>query len=707
MSRVKLSRRDFLLASATGVAGVALAACTTATPTTAPVANATATLVSEQEITAIPTVAATNTPVPTAEAAKYHESPQLTELVNAGKLPPIDERLPVNPLVLSPVNTIGKYGGRIRTYSGWLGGNFAETQYGHSPLRWVDDGMGIAAGFVDKWSTNDDNTEWVIHIREGLKWSDGEPCTADDIMFWWNDLTQAFEPANIDGVPDFGHDAAGKLTVFTKVDNFTIKMTTSVPAPLTAKRLAMWVNGIIGPRFIAPSHYLKQFHPKYNTDMKDMATLGEKIWFPNQPETPTLNAWVTKEFVAADHITWERNPYYYAIDPEGNQLPYIDGIDEKEILDKQVKLLQLMQGSVDWNNFCDMALSDVATLKENEAKGNYDTILLDSGSGTGQIYYWNYDQPDPKMRELYRNPKFRQAMSHALDRPTIQKTVYYGEGIITTGTFSPKAFEFNFNDEARAFYKKARDIYSAFDPALAKSLLDEIGCVVGADGWRTMPDGVSPLEVRIDLQADAGVECMNVLEIAKKNWEDVGLKIVVNTMTGTTLDPMWHSGQGSIHTNWEWADGPDFLVYPDPGTPVTFERWAPLCGLLMQYKGTPQENSEADKSPWERTPPRFNSKDAEYVGTPIEKIHALYNKAIVEPDEVKRAQLSYDLWNIHLEYGPFFLGSVANQPHPLIVSKDMENVPRREQYKLGGWMFPWILPNAAMTNPETYSWKNV
>ncbi|NLG98914.1 MAG: ABC transporter substrate-binding protein [Chloroflexi bacterium] len=704
MENKKITRRAFLFASAASAAGIVLSACSSNAPTQAPAAKPTNTkaAASGADPTAIPVADPTATPVPTAAIA--HEAPMLVEKVANGELPPLEERLPSNPLTLAPVNTIGKYGGTMRIFSDWLGGQWAECQYGYSPLRWIDDGQGIAPGLMDRWSANEDNTVWTFHMREGIKWSDGAPCTVDDILFWWEDLTVAFDPAQFDGIPDFGHDAAGKLTQFVKVDDYTLELRTSVPAPLTAKRLAMWVKGINGPRFIAPKHYLQQFHPKYNPEMKDFSTLQEKIWFPNQPETPTLNPWMTKSYTPAEKIVWERNPYYYAVDTEGNQLPYIDYVEELEILEKEVKVLNMLQGSIDFTNFPGIAMSDFATIKEGEQSGNYRLELLDSGSGTGQLYYWNYDYPDPKIRELYRNKKFRQAMSHALDRPTIQKIVYYGTGILTTGTFSPKAFEFNFNEEAQAFYKKAREIYVEYNPDKAKALLDEIGCTVGADGWRTFPDG-SPLEVRIDLQAEAGTECLAVLEIAKKNWEDVGLKIVVNTMPTTSFDPMWHAGQGSIHTNWEWADGPDFLVYPDPGTPVTSERWAPLCGKMTWYWDTDQEFAEADKSPWDRTPPRFNRNDPEYTETPIVKLHELYSKAIVEPDEIKRTQLCYDLWQVHLDEGPFFLGTVANQPAPIYISNKLENVPTREQYKLGGWVFPWILPNCAMTNPETYSFK--
>ncbi len=710
MTLKKTTRREFLFLSATGIAGAVLAACAAPTATTAPQAPAATDTSAPQAAAATPTAiatqAATATSVPTAAAA--HESPDLAAQVAAGKLPPLDQRLPKVPLTLSPIDGIGKYGGRIRSYYGYEG-YFEESQYGHSALRWIDDGMGIAPGMCDTWSTNADNSVWTVHIREGLKWSDGQPCNADDVMFWWTDLTQAQIAAQIDPVPDFGTDANGKLVNLVKVDDYTLTLSYGTPAPLTAKRLAMWVNGNIGPRWIAPMHYLKQFHPKYNTAMTDMKTLQVNILFRNNPDCPTLDSWMATKYVAGTSRTSQRNPYYYAVDTQGNQLPYIDGMDETAISDPQVRLVQIRQGSVDFQNFTDLTLADISTLKDGQDAGNYDVFLWDTGSGTSMMYFWNYDFPDTnaedkKKHDLYRNPAFKQAMSFALDRPTIQKSIYYDTGILTTGTMSPKAFEFNFNADAQAFGKKAREIYAAFDPAKANSLLDSAGLKAGADGKRTYPDG-SPLAIRIDLPGDASKECTDVLDIAKKNWEAVGLTIVVNQVTPTAMDALWHSGKGEVHSNWEVGDGPDHLLYPSWVVPNEPDRWAPLCGRLLQYSGTPQENSETDKNPWDRTPPRYNKNDPEYKGSAIEQIHKLYAQAILEPDEVKRASLVWQMWTIHEEQGPFFIGTVANPPRPIIVSRKLTNVPTHDQLKLGGFVNPWITPYPAITNPETYSYK--
>jgi peptide/nickel transport system substrate-binding protein len=427
MESKKKTRREFLTMSATGIAGIVLAVCA---PAPTPVIAST-----PAAPRAIPTLTA------------FKEAPALAALVKAGKLPSVELRLPTVPLTLTPVGGLGRYGGRLRSYwpgTGW-NGHWQESQYGHSALRWIDDGLGIAPGMCDKWAANIDNTEWTLHIREGLKWSDGHVCTVDDILFWWVDLTQATDPANPDSVPDFGQDANGNLAIFTKVDDYTLKITYGTPAPLTAKRLAMWVNANIGPRWIAPKHYLSQFHPKYNPAVLNFNLFNQKCVTFTNPDLPTLNSWILTTYEAGKSMTAERNPYYYAVDTAGNQLPYIDGTDWVAAADRAVEFSLVSQGLIDHNHFNNFTVSDIATLRGTQNAGNYDVVLWDSGSGTGMMYFWNYDTAAPKLRALYRTPKFKQALSFALNRPAIQNAVYGGTGMLTTGTMSPKAFEFNFN----------------------------------------------------------------------------------------------------------------------------------------------------------------------------------------------------------------------------------------------------------------------
>ena len=206
----------------------------------------------------------------------------LADMVKAGKLPPVAERLPQNPLVIKPVNEIGKYGGRIRTFSPSDTSQAVELwQYGFSPLRWDNDATKVGPNACETWSTNADNTEWTLNFRKGLKWSDGQPCNVDDVMFWWNDLIQ--NPDFAEKPSEFGL-AGGKPAVFTKVDDYTLKIKYQVPSPLTPERLAMWCKGSLGPRWIVPKHYLQQFHPAYNKSVTGLgcndqtARMGALTW---------------------------------------------------------------------------------------------------------------------------------------------------------------------------------------------------------------------------------------------------------------------------------------------------------------------------------------------------------------------------------------------------------------------------------------------
>jgi len=716
----KLSRREFLRLSAVSAAGVVLAAC--AKETAAPAVEATSTtaaVAAEATATPRPVAEPTNTVVPTAEAQSM-EPPSLQAKVDSGELPPLADRLPKVPLTLSPVDEIGKYGGRLKMASWWQDGGIQAKMYGHSAIRFVDDGLGMAPGFCESWSANEDNTVWTLKWREGLKWSDGSPCTTADTMYWWDDMV--LDPDHPLLPPSEFSAVEGVLPDFKAVDDYTLTITYVKPAPLTAKRLAMWVNGPadIGPMILVQSAYLKQFNPKYatptgtagkmgdNPNYKDYVEHDRKRNIQNNPEGPSLNPWILTDYQQGVSSTYERNPYYYCVDSAGNQLPYIDGIDDKPSPDAQYLLLQIMQGSVDYEvHTYQLTLGDVATLKGSQDKGNYEVLFWDTGSGTGSMNFLCYDTKDDKKRELYRMGDFKKALSFAIDRPTIKTVVYYDTGTITTGSMSPKAFEFNFNADAQAHYEKFRTLCSDYDPEKAKSMLDAIGVKVGADGFRTYPDG-SKFELVVDWDsANTNVEYQKVMEIVEKNWKDIGFNVIVNQMATADYDASWNAGLSSMKAQWEVGDGPDHLLYPSWVVPDETQRWAPLCGKLRQVIDTDLETSEADKSPWDRQPPRFNKNDPQYKGTPVEKLHALYDQAIFEIDDMKRMELVWQMNDIHMSDGPFFLGTVANTPRIIIKSKNLTNVPTRDQLKLGGFCNPWIIPYPAVTNPETISFTNV
>jgi peptide/nickel transport system substrate-binding protein len=694
----KLNRRDFLRMSAVAAAGAVVTACAQQTAAPTQPAAATATAVPEATNTTIPTRAATNTPVPTPVEVK--EPPTLGEQVQAGSLPPLDERLPQNPLVISMGwQTPGKYGGRERMFDGWLGGDQEESMYGNSPIRWVDDGLGFDQGWLQEWENNEDKSEWTLYLRKGIKWSDGEPFTVDDIMYWWEDMV--LNPDQATSPPDEALSGKGTLAEFIKVDDYTLTMSFDAPAPLTVDRLAMWVNGNIGPRWIAPKHYISQFSPIYSTDYIDYEEHDQMILFRQNPDCPTLSSWKCDKFETDVYDTWGRNAYYYCVDPDGNQLPYLDGIDETFYGDNEAGKSAILAGQADFEWHQPFQLADVATLKANEDSHNLETRFIDTGSGTGSMFFFNQDYREDKYRELFRTPDFQRALSHAWNRDEARKILYFETGELTSGTLSPKAIEYQFNDEAKQRYAEWRDAWKEFDPDTSKQLLDSIDIKdTTGDGWRNFPDG-SELLVRFDAPGDEGTEHRTKNELLAKLWNDIGIKTIMNPIA-SGADEMWQSGEKMSNCAWEVGDGPNHLVYPQWLVPIFNQRWAPLQGRMYSVRGTELEGTELDVNPWERQPPRLEPEP----GGPVEQLWTTYDQSKIEPDTLTRHHLVWDMIKVHVNYGPFFMGCVANMPRLLLVHKDMRNVPTRDDLATGGFGNPWIIPHPSVWNPEIFYWDN-
>ncbi|ACZ42436.1 extracellular solute-binding protein family 5 [Thermobaculum terrenum ATCC BAA-798] len=647
------------------------------------------------------------------------EAPMLAEMVKAGKLPPVQERLPKNPYVVPhPWLKEGKYGGNLRHlyWDEWGMSHFIqESMYGNSPLRWHKDGLAISGGWVEAWEANEDLSTWTFHIREGIKWSDGEPFTVDDVLFWWEDMCLNEEVA--EGPPDEARSGKGTLAKFKKVDDYTFQMIFDAPSPLTADRMAMWVNRGIGPSWAVPKHYAKQFHKKYNPNVKkDWANdfnypEGKAVDFATNPECPTLTGWKLKSYKKGQNCVWERNPYYWCVDKWGNQLPYIDTMTSQYIQDKEVLKLKYTQGEADWApHFIPVPLSQISIFKEAEPRSKFRVRLWDSGSGSGAAIFFSQDFIEDDLRELIRNPKFRKALSHAANRKQVQALLYLNQGELTTGTFSPKAIEYVINDQGKQVYKSWRDSAVEYNPDKAKQLLDEIGVVdKDGDGFREMPNG-KKLLLTLDYGADQPQdgEAVRNDELLVRDWKAIGINARLNPVPPTGRDDRWKAGKLMSNADWGIGDGPNHLVYPQWLVPMEYSRWAPLHGQWYDLRGTPKENQQKNVNPWQRTPPRIGPFDKECEPA-IKQLWKLLDQSKTEPDFMKRTQLVWDMIKVHVDNGPFVQGTVANFPRAVLVKDGLMNVPTHEDLKAwgqGGFTDPWIHPTPAVYDPEAWYWDN-
>lgn len=711
-----VSRRAFLYGSALAAGATALSACSDSgkKPASSAATAAESTGGSGSTGTSThksgKTVGSVTTPLPA--PPNLSESPTLK---NAG-LPAVQDRLPGQPLVL-PHRWVerGKYGGTlIVPVFGTTGmanaSSCRQFFYGFSPARWLNDGLDIGPGIADKWSSNKDASEWMLHFREGLKWSDGHPFSVDDVLFWYEDMAKPGHDGQ--GVPKDCLSAKGTPCTMSKVDDYTLRLSYDSPQPVLPEFLAMNPKGNIGqngPVWLYPKHYLKQFHPKYNkTVPKDWDTTGglweQKADWLRNPQCPTLTGFRCKSFDNSGGAVLERNPYYYVVSKDGDQLPYLDTIRFKLYQNAEVIKLQVQTGTVDYCHgpFNQIDLSDVAALSKAKDKGDFKVVLWNSGSGTGPIFFLNQDYPEPKYRRLFNDKRFRRAISYGYDRKTLNKTLYFQTGELTTGTMSPKTPTFQAKPDGPKIYQQWRDAYKAHDIAKAKALLAELGLKdADGDGYVEFSDG-SKLTVDIPYSADISATNGAADDQLVSDMKKIGLRMVRRPIPPQAYSDDWSSGRFMARTNWEVGGVPNILAQPEWLVPIESTRWAPLQGMWYFQASTGKNDTEANVSPWKRHPPRRPPT----AGSPIARLTEILDKVKFEADTMKREQSIWKIMRIHIDDGPFFMGSTAGYPQVVVVKQDLRNVPTGENLAQGGWVNPWNVPAPASYDPECYFWSN-
>jgi peptide/nickel transport system substrate-binding protein len=508
--------------------------------------------------------------------SKYTEAPMLAELVASGDLPPVEERLPENPRVVLPVNSVGQYGGTW--YRGWRGINdfhcFGRIIY-EPVLRWPRDPKdGVQAGLAEKWEWSDDGTELTLYFREGLKWSDGEPFTVDDVIFWWENIENDPE---ITAAPHAEWVVNGEPMTLEKVDDTTLILKFAGPNGLAetvglAFHGNQWPLGFERFGFFAPKHYLEQFHPAHNASAT-YEDFEAKAWEYN-PERPCMTAWCIAEWeTGADHMIARRNPYYWQVDVEGQQLPYIDEVYFYLVEDNTAINTLALGGKIDMQHR-GIELAKYPVYQEQAEAGDYHMLLWPQAQASGLTFFPNQSYPDPVYRELLQNFKFRQALSQAIDRETINDILFLGQA-------TPQTISVVKN--SALYQPDIANIYGEYDTELANSLLDEIGLPMGADGKRTFADG-SPLQLVIETSYTSGSQYDGV-ELVAEWWRAVGLDTRVETMSRDVYWPKACSNEVMIAV-WTTDRGLVPMIDPIYQFPFDERSWmAPAYGIWYKTAG--------------------------------------------------------------------------------------------------------------------------
>src|SRR5438552_5669012 len=383
----------------------------------------------------------------------FKEAPQLAELVKAGKLPPVQERIGQDPLVVKPLREIGKYGG---TWRRGFTGPF-DTSNGHraaqnDKLLFFDyTGTRLVPNIARGWEVSPDGKVTTVHLRRGMKWSDGAPFTADDFMFWFEEV---YSNKELVPTPLSVMTINGKPIALKKVDASTVQCVAPDPYYALPTVLAsVWGIGHHA-RFgrdafggFAPAHYLKQFHPKFASKddiARKQADLKFESWvlmFKNRndacrnPDLPVVTPWKTVSPINTPTWILERNPYSVWVDTDGNQLPYIDRIRMTLGENLEVINLRAIAGEYD-SQARHIDISKLPVLLENQQKGRYRVYLdpSDQGADVGLFCNQTYEN-DPEIAKWLSTREFRIALSHGIDRAQINETFLLGLG--QTGSAAP------------------------------------------------------------------------------------------------------------------------------------------------------------------------------------------------------------------------------------------------------------------------------
>lgn len=464
--------------------------------------------------------------------AQFNEAPMLAAKVAAGELPPVAERLPLEPMVLKPSEQIGVYGGTLNgAFTGPADHQNAERMLKNHMIFW-DTGMTTVQPHIAKaFEANADNTEFTFHLREGMKWSDGAPFTADDVLFWYEDimLNDDLVPAK----PGWAK-AGGEVGVWEKIDDYTFKVTFIQPFGTFFELVAgLTVNGHYAQLEpcsggFSPKHYMTQFHADY-IGLEEANALAAARGFDNwaklfcfmndpnlNPESPVTTAWMPMTSFSEQQVILERNPYYWAVDTEGNQLPYLDRIVLTLAEDLEVLNLKAIAGEYDMQaRHIDIAKLPV--FLENAEQGDYRVQFFRSRGGSAVALAFNQDyDKDPAMAEYITNADFRRALSMALDREQINEAFFLGLGRPS----SPCAWP----DPPYAPGEEYDQLYHQLDVEEANRLLDSIGLdQKDSEGFRLLPNGE---RVVVEMMAVSGAffDYPGIAEMFGQQWKtNVGI----------------------------------------------------------------------------------------------------------------------------------------------------------------------------------------
>jgi len=717
-----LSRRSFLKSASMTIGAAVLAACAppaqnasqpsapadggaAAAPTTAPAAAEPTTAPAAGGSTSAGTIA---DPIPYAPSQamagsqeprtfkleewftykkldKYSEPDYIAEAVAAGKLPPVEERLPEEPLVY--LNNFfsdgpGEYGGVMRdvwavSTEGWNWGAgvvqgyfgidsiLVETLVLTGPIWLRSDGAEPLPNLAKSWEWSEDGKQLTMHLVKGIKWSDGVPFTADDVMFTWEDIV--LDP----GVTRAASKRStwqidGQDINLEKIDDYTIRWTFPVERP-TYFLYFMNENYL---RF-APAHVHKPFHPKYNPE-SDYQKFQDDLP-PDHLPVVTIGPWTVTNYKTDEIMIFRRNPYFWKVDENGKQLPYLNEIIFEKAATGVIRTTKVMAGAADHTN-----VENPSTFLEVATKAQDPNAVfrLEWGPETlgfalvvnQSLNFGVKDDRDRELRKLFREPKFRKALSYAIDRDGIARSIADGPFFRAwPGGLYPGA----------KFFDADSTVYYPYSIESAKTLMAELGFTeTNSEGILLWPDGpLAGQELLIGLTAVQDADGTGTIaEALVPLFKQIGIKVNYRMIESNASNDNNSKGEWEMRVDrmgQEWA-------VPE-----------------VRYR---------DIVPWAIETPSFN-RAAEGVERPLqpyeEEMLEIVKKFVASDNNDERVELMKQYQKIHTE-NCYTIGVVVSR-YALGMSKTIKNLPVGSPAFLYQWDYHNYLPEQLWIAPEDQS----
>ncbi len=623
------------------------------------------------------------------DAMTYGEAPMLAAKVAAGELPPVDQRLPENPRVISlPGSDIGTYGGDFR--DPFVGDAYWSSQMifwtvWKGLVSWTPDYSDWTPNIAESVDASPDATSYTFHLRKGLKWSDGVDFTADDVIFYIEDILNNPD-LNGGSFPDGFLKPGTEAPTVTKIDDYTFTITFDVPYGMFLLNMCTYDGWAM---VAAPKHYLSQFHDKYNHDGIPALieqTEGASDWVSlfqahsavgpgtdaavvsRDVNYPTMFPWVyTQPLGTGTQFVAERNPYYYWVDSAGNQLPYIDRIVGSVYQDDQTMLVDVLAGKFD--TMANSTDEQRPLFFDNQATSGL-AIYPTKSEGGGKVSI-NFNETNPDLGEIFSSKDFRIGMSYAIDRQEVIDIVYFGQG--EPRQISPVADSPLYNDQLT-------NQYLDYDVDAANAALDKVLPDKDADGWRLNPATGEKLSIVFTIQTgDYGLRFGDVAELLKQYYAAVGVDIIVDTVDNQVLTDRINdnSVEAAIFTS---EGGFGITAISDP------RYFVPIHGQSIWGNGWQlwylQPNNE-----YKVEPPQY-----------IQDEVALYKQVLQAPTSEQRISLmSQVLQTAADNFWVIGISSPTDSYRPL--SARLANVP-------ASWVNGWNPGGVAIALPEQWYFKN-